>query len=124
MKQRIKSMKSSGEPVTALDLIFTAIYNVLYEKHLQEPEKGIVVAKGTPQQRRATWSELLKLAHTLEDFFTFRDMRTGHKSCNTCTHWKPISKESPHMGECTRRGIRPVHAWSCCKKHSGVTDNG
>lgn len=122
MKQRIKSMKPSGEPVTDRDLVFTAIYNALYEKHLQEPEKGIVVAKGTPQQRRATWSELLKLAHVLEDFFIFRDMRTGCKSCDTCIHWKSISKESPHMGECNRRGIRPVHAWSCCKKHKDKGD--
>lgn len=123
MKQRIKSMKSSGEPVTDRDLVFTAIYNVLYEKHLQEPEKGTVVAKGTPQQRKATWSELLKLAHVLEDFFIFRDMRTGGKSCDTCTHWKSISKESPHMGECTWKGVRPVHAWSCCKKHRGLRND-
>ena len=120
MKQLIGSMKSPEDPVSDLDLLFTAVYNVLYEKHLQEPEKGVVVAKGTPQQRRATWSELLKLAHVLEDFFIFRDMRTENKYCDTCTYWKSISKESPHMGECIRRGIRPVHAWSCCKKHKEV----
>lgn len=117
MKQFIGSLKPPEDPVSDLDLLFTAVYNVLYEKHLAEPNKGIVVSKGTPNQRKATWSEILNIAHSVEDYFIFRQQRTGSGICQTCRHWESISKQSPHMGRCKLKDVQPVHAWASCKKH-------
>lgn len=108
---------NQDRPVSDIEITFLAIRNVLFEKSLNEPNKGVVAAKGTPRQRKMTWGELLKMVNVMEDFFIFRSQRTGYDSCETCKHWKSISKESPHMGECNKRGLRLVHAWSCCKKH-------
>ena len=104
------------EPVTDLDVVFVAIYNVLYEKIEQEPNKGVVVSKGNPNQRKATWNEVMSIAHMLEDFFTMREQRTGCKTCEECAYWRSISVASPHIGECTKYGKEYLHKFNSCKK--------
>lgn len=116
MKQKIGTMLTPTEPVSDLSVLFCALYNLLYEKIEAEPNKGIVVSKGNPNQRKATWSEIMLIAHAAEDFFTFRKSRTGFKECQLCEHWESISQASPHMGRCNKKGLEPVHAFSSCKK--------
>ena len=118
MKQKIGTMKPSNEPVSDMDMVFLALYNLLYERAENEPNKGIVFSKGNPNQRKATWKELLIMAHALEDFFIFRKQRTGCKECQLCKHWTSVSQASPHMGRCTKKGVEPVHAFSSCRKFS------
>lgn len=68
MKQEIGSMKEqTGEKVTDFDVVFTALYNLIFEKLQTEPGKGIIVCKGLPNQRRVKWEKAMKMAHTLED---------------------------------------------------------
>lgn len=110
-------MLPPDEPVSDLDVLFVAVYNLIHEKLETEPNKGIVVSKGNPNQRRATWKEVMLIAHMLEDFFIFRKMRHGGKDCMGCKNWKSISTASPHMGVCSKRSDRDtVHALSSCKK--------
>lgn len=103
------------KPVSDLDVVFVALYNLLAEKLETEPNKGIVVSKGNPNQRKASWKEIMIMAHAMEDFFTFRKQRTGCRECQRCKRWKSISKASPHWGECSKRKVEPVHAFSSCK---------
>lgn len=117
MKQAIGTMKPVTEPVDDLDVLFVAVYNLLYEKIQQEPNKGIVVSKGNPNQRKATWSEVMNIAHELEDYFTFRRLQTRTDICGECLHWKSVSEASPHMGECLKHKKRPIHRFSTCKKY-------
>ena len=116
LKQKIRTLKPIDEPVTDLDVAFVAFYNILYEKIEQEPNKGIVVSKGNPNQRKATWEEVMSIAHMLEDFFTLRKKRTGCKTCEECTYWKPISVASPHLGRCTKYDKDHIHKFNSCKK--------
>lgn len=116
LKQKVGTMKPIDEPVTDLDVVFVAVYNILYEKIEQEPNKGIVVSKGNPNQRKATWDEVMKMAHMLEDFFILRKQRTGNKTCEECKHWRSVSKASPHLGECTKYHKRYIHKFSSCKR--------
>ena len=116
MKQKIGTMKPPTEPVSDMDMVFLALYNLLYEKIEDEPNKGIVFSKGNPNQRKATWKELIIMAHALEDFFTFRRQRTGCKECQLCKQWTSVSQASPHMGRCNKKGVEPVHAFSSCRK--------
>lgn len=116
MKQKIGTMKPPTEPVSDMDMVFLALYNLLYERIESEPNKGIVFSKGNPNQRKATWKELIIMAHALEDFFIFRRQRTGCKECQLCKHWTSVSQASPHMGRCNKKGVEPVHAFSSCRK--------
>lgn len=116
MKQKIHSMLSPEESVSDLNLVFCALYNLLYEKIETEPNKGIVVCKGKPNQRRATWPEVMKMAHAVEDFFIFRKQRTGGRECQLCEHWASVSQASPHMGRCKKTGVELVHAFSSCRR--------
>ena len=75
MKQLIGTMKGPTEPIDDLDVLFVAVYNLLYEKIQQEPKKGIVVSKGNPNQRKVTWKEIMEIAHEMEDYFIFRKLR-------------------------------------------------
>lgn len=115
MKQKIGTMKGPDEPITDMDLVFVAIYNLLYEKIEKEPNKGIVVSKGNPNQRRATWKQVMRIAHALEDFFIMRKMRTGGRECCLCRYWKPVSVESPHLGYCKKYKQDNLHAFNSCK---------
>lgn len=119
MKQKIKTMKPPTEPITDLDVAFTAIYNVLYEKFEKEPNKGIVVSKGNPNQRKVTWEEVLYIAHMLEDFFILRKQRTGCRTCEECRHWKSVSTTSPHIGVCPKYGKKYIHKFHSCKRFEG-----
>ena len=119
MKQKIGSMLPPDEPVSDIDVVFCALYNLLYERLESEPNKGIVVCKGQPNQRKVSWQKVMVMAHALEDFFIFRKMRTGGKPCKQCKYWQSVSKASPHMGKCNKRGEMPVHAFSTCKKFKG-----
>lgn len=116
MKQKIGSMKSVTEPVTDLDVFFLAVYNLIYEKIETEPNKGIIVNKGQETQRKAKWDEIMAIAHVVEDFFTFREMRVGGDTCNDCKYWRSISTESPHMGKCFKNKTEPVHMLNTCKR--------
>lgn len=113
MKQYIDTVKTE-EPITDVDVVFTALYNLLYEKIQEEPNKGIVVSKGNPNQRKVHWSKVMKMAHMLEDFFTFREMHHGDKTCENCMHWRSVSEVSPHMGCCKKHNKQDMHALHCC----------
>lgn len=116
MKQKIGTVKGKEEPITDLDVVFLALYNLLYEKIESEPKKGIVVSKGNPNQRKATWGEVMKIAHMLEDFFALRLLRTGCRTCGECRYWEATSVTSPHIGECKKHGKTQLHKFSSCKK--------
>lgn len=115
MKQKINTMKPPTEPITDLDIAFVAIYNLIYEKMEQEPNKGIVVSKGNPNQRKAKWSEVMEITHALEDFFILRKHRTGNKTCSECRYWESISKASTHIGRCNKYNRSYLHEFSSCK---------
>lgn len=115
MKQKIGSMKSPTEPVTDLDVFFMAAYNLIYEKIESEPNKGIIINKGQETQRKAKWNEIMAIAHMVEDFFTFREMRVGGDTCGDCKYWRSLSETSPHMGKCIKRNTEPVHVLNTCK---------
>lgn len=118
MKQQIGTMKTKDEPISDLDVLFVAIYNVLFEKIQKEPEKGIVVSKGNPNQRKMTWKEIMTIAHEVEDYFMFRQLRTGCDTCDHCDGWKSVSSTSPYRGRCSKRGLNLIHAWGNCRKFS------
>lgn len=117
MKQQIGTMKAATEPIDDLDVLFVAVYNLLYEKIQQEPKKGIVVSKGNPNQRRATWKEIMEIAHEAEDYFMFRKLRTGCDVCENCKNFQSVSDVSPHRGHCKARDLTLVHGWGSCQRH-------
>ena len=116
MKQKIDTIKPVTEPITDLDVVFTALYNLLYEKIEEEPKKGIIVSKGNPNQRKVLWKNVMVMAHSLEDFFILREQRTGSKSCEECVYWESVSKTSPHLGRCNRYDKKHIHKYHSCKK--------
>lgn len=117
MKQRIGIMKDTTEPIDDLDVLFVAMYNLLYEKIQKEPKKGIVVSKGNPNQRKVTWSEIMEIAHKAEDYFMFRKLRTGCDVCEKCKNFQSVSEVSPHRGHCKARGLTLVHGWGSCQRY-------
>lgn len=117
MKQHIGTMKPVTEPITDLDVFFTAVYNLLYEKIQEEPNKGVVVSKGNPNQRKVTWKKVMEIAHEAEDYFIFRQVRTGCDICEMCKHFQSVSETSPHRGRCKARGLTLVHGWGSCQRY-------
>lgn len=117
MKQHIDTMKPVTEPITDLDVLFTAVYNLLYEKIQEEPKKGIIISKGNPNQRKVTWKKVMEIAHEAEDYFTFRQVRTGCDICEMCNNFQSVSEISPHRGQCEARGLTLVHGWGSCKTY-------
>ena len=117
MKQKIGTVKdTTDQPITDLDMVFLAIYNILYEKAELEPKKGLVAAKGKPNQRKATWYEILYMAHMLEDYFRVRENRTNQGCCEECKYWYSVSGTSPHLGYCRKHNKQYIHKLSTCKK--------
>ena len=114
MKQHIDTLRPYDDPITDIDVVFTAMYNLLYEKIQNEPNKGIVVSKGNPNQRKVLWSDVMRMAHMLEDFFIFREMHHGDQTCGNCKYWTSVSKASPHMGHCNKHNKANMHALHCC----------
>lgn len=112
MKQKIGSV-NNGE--SDLDALFVAVYNLLYEKMEAEPDKGIVIKKGG---RRCRWSELMDIAHCMEDYFTLRSEKC-RGICGECVRWKSVSKDSPHLGECSLKPGKYSHKFGYCKKFVG-----
>lgn len=117
MKQLIGTMKDPTESIDDIDVLFVAVYNLLYEKIQQEPKKGIVVSKGNPNQRKVIWKEIMEIAHEMEDYFTFRKLRTGCDICEKCKHFQSMSEVSPHKGQCRARGCTLVHGWGSCQRY-------
>lgn len=115
MKQKIGHVGSTEELISDAQVVFHAVYNLLYEKIEQEPNKGIVVSKGNPNQRKVSWSKVLRMAHMLEDFFALRSQRCGEEVCQTCKYWESISEVSPWMGAC-KKYTKRMHALERCKK--------
>lgn len=116
MKQHIGTMKTPAEAIDDLDVLFVAVYNLIYEKMQEEPNKGIVVSKGNPNQRRATWDEVMRIAHQAEDYFTIRKMRTGCDTCENCSNFDLVNNYS-RLGNCKARNLILVHSWGSCKTH-------
>lgn len=114
--EKITSLKPVDEPLTDLDVVFFAIYNLIYEKIENDTNKGIVVSRGNPNQRKVSWKKVMSIAHMLEDFFALRKQRTGCRTCEECKHWKSVSIASPHLGKCTRYNKDSIHKFNSCKK--------
>lgn len=115
MKQKIGYVGSTEEPISDAQVVFHAVYNILYEKVEQEPNKGIVTSKGNPNQRRVSWSKVLRMAHMLEDFFLIRRQRYGEETCQACKNWESISEASPWIGTC-KKYTKRIHALEHCKR--------
>lgn len=118
MKQQIGTMKSSTDTIEDLDVLFVALYNLLYEKIQAEPKKGIVISKGNPNQRKVTWKEVMSIAHEAEDYFALRRARTGCDICEHCSSFQSVSEVSTHIGKCKLRELSLIHGWGSCKKYS------
>lgn len=116
MRQKIGTMIPPDEPVTDLDVVFVALYNLIHEKLEEEPKKGIIVSKGNPNQRKITWAGVMEMSHMLEDFFILRKQRTGGKTCEICAHWRPGYESASHIGNCVKYSKKYVHKFNCCKK--------
>lgn len=116
MKQRVTDLIPEDRPVSDLDALFLAVYNLIYEKIQLEPNKGIVVSKGKPNQRKVPWTTVMKTAHELEDYFRLREQNTNGRICEECSSWSSQSKASPYLGLCSRKGDSYVHGLSSCKK--------
>lgn len=116
MKQKIGSLIPENQPVTDMDVVFIAMYNLMYEKIEAEPNKGIVACKGKSNQRKVPWTEVIKMAHMLEDYFMCKRVRNNSRECINCEHWTSISQASPHLGRCNRKNKEPVHMLETCKK--------
>lgn len=117
MKLRIQSCKPKDEELDDLDVFFVAVYNLIYEKLEQEPKRGIWLNKGLPTERKVRWKELMEIAHSMEDFFTFRKIRQGPGICKTCRDYQTESVQSPHMGTCIFHGTTPIHWLNRCKHY-------
>lgn len=118
MKQQIGYAGDPNRALTDEDVVFAALYNLLYEKTQEEPKKGIIASKGNPNQRKVSWSKVLRMAHMMEDFFILRRQRYGEETCQTCRHWESISEVSPWMGAC-KKYTKRMHAMEHCKKWRG-----
>lgn len=116
MKQKIGTLLPSNEEVSDINVFFVAVYNLIYERIEKEPGKGIVVSKGNPNQRKATWEEVMHIAHMMEDFFMCRKLKHGGRECMLCKNWNSTSKSSPHLGACDKKKGCIVHALSSCKR--------
>lgn len=116
MKQKIGNMQSPDQPITDIDVVFTAMYNLIYEKLEQEPDKGIVVCKGQPNQRKVKWKKVLAMAHCMEDYFQLRLEQNSCNCCGDCIYWSSISKASPHLGKCKLKNKSHIHQMSLCKR--------
>ena len=114
MKQRVGIMKPEDEEITQLEATFVAIYSLLLDQIEKEPNKGIVIQKGKPNQYKLRWKDAMLCAHALEDYFTLRDPMKGAAICERCKHWESTSTASPHLGFC-RKKKRAMHSLSCCK---------
>lgn len=115
MKQDIGYIGEPKAPISDESVVFTAVYNLLYEKLQEEPHKGIIVYGGNSSKRKVSWSKVLRMAHMLEDFFSLRRQRCGEEVCQTCKHWESISEVSPWMGAC-KKYTKRMHALERCKK--------
>lgn len=115
MKQYIGYVGDPKEPISDESVVFTALYNLLYEKSQEEPDKGIIVYGGDSNRRKVRWPRVLQMAHMLEDFFVMRRQRCGKEICQNCKHWESISEVSPWMGEC-KKYIKRMHALERCKR--------
>lgn len=116
MIDRVGTMRGADSEISDVDVVFSALYNLLLERIETEPEKGLIISKGNPNQRKVSWKKIASMAHSLEDFFTFREQVAGDGCCKSCGNWCPISKTSPHMGVCKKHNKRPIHELYRCKK--------
>ena len=116
MIDKVNTMRGADAEISDVDVVFSALYNLLLERIETEPEKGLIISKGNPNQRKVSWKKIASMAHSLEDFFIFREQVIGGGCCRSCDHWRSISKASPHMGVCKKYNKRPIHEFYRCKK--------
>lgn len=116
MIARSNIARSPDEEISDIAVVFCALYNLLLDKIETEPDKGLIISKGNPNQRKVSWKKISSMAHSLEDYFIFREQVTGNGCCKSCDNWCSISKGSPHMGMCKKYNKRPVHELHSCKK--------
>lgn len=114
MKQKVKLMIPDSEEITDIQATFVALHNLLLEQLEKEPNKGIIIQKGRPNQYKLKWKKALYYLLMLEDYFILRDPKKGACVCKQCIHWSSVSTQSPHLGKCNKKQSM-VHALHCCK---------
>ena len=114
MKQKVDILIPDDEEITDIQATFVAMYSLLLDRMEKEPNKGMVIQKGKPNQYKLKWKRAMYCLHMMEDYFTLRDPKKGAAVCERCRHWDSISIQSPHLGKCRKKQTL-VHALSCCK---------
>lgn len=117
MNLKIGTLKGPDEPITDLDVVFIALYNLVYEKIETGSSKGIIISEGNPNQRKVSWKKVMSISHMLEDYFMCRKLHGGG-TCGECCNWESISEVSPHLGYCKVKDKKHIHKLSSCKLFS------
>lgn len=119
LKAKIKTINQGK--LSDMDIVLCSLYSLVYEKLDEDPDSGIIINPGEPNQRKVKWSKVMDLSHMLGDFFIMREQLTECKTCSHCVYWEAISLASPHIGRCNKRNKDGVHKLHSCKKYRGDT---
>lgn len=103
-----------GKTVSELEAMFIALEKLL-DKQIESGEgKGIIIAKGKPNEVRVKYTDVKKTLKKMNDYFGIKGaMSFG--ICKTCTSFDNRGSSVGYFGNC--RG-KTVHEYETCSQHS------
>jgi hypothetical protein len=105
--------ESKGTTINELEA-FLIVCEKLLEDKVKAGEKGIIIAKGKPNQIKISYKRALKILGSLRALFGLRGC-FSFGICKTCTQFDSSQSGTKDFGNC--QGKR-VHKYDSCSNHS------
>lgn len=105
--------EQQGTTISELEATLAVCRRLLRAK-LNEGAKGIVFAKGKPNQVKMTYKKAYEVLKELEAYFGYKGC-VSFGICKTCTKFDTTKFQDKRFGYC---GNTMKHMYDTCEKHS------
>lgn len=108
---------NKGKTVSELEAMFIVL-SKLIDKQIESGDgKGIIIAKGKPNEVRAKYADVKCILKKMEDYFGIKGAMS-YGICKTCTNFDNSSSSVGFFGYCKKNKGKHVHEYDNCLQHS------
>lgn len=105
--------ESSGTTISELEATLI-LCKRLIEHEIKDGNKGLIIAKGKPNEVKLTYKRALKVVESIEKSFSYKGC-TSYGICGTCKKFDTAKFQDKEFGYCKGE---MKHKYDTCQNHS------
>lgn len=105
--------EKAGTTISELEATLILVEKLIQQK-IDEGSKGLIIAKGQPNQVKLSYKKALKVIKSIDKCFVYKGCNS-YGICATCTKFNTYKFQDKEFGYC---GSEMKHKYDTCPNHS------